>query len=205
MPRVDGESLSGRSILDRYQITISVFLKQMHSIPLDKVEAAAIQQSETVRTVEEQLQFNEDGKTVLFPLMWADGREWVRRLFVPFLEDHTFLDYRPASMNGDLGVYHLLFDRQTNQFNGIIDFGTAGIGDPAQDFGILINQYGESFLPRMSHIYPEIAEYIDRARFYAGRIELEWILRGIREEEDDMFVVHIGRARDAMPVGSSWQ
>ena len=151
---------------------LATFLKQMHTIPLDKVEAAAVQQSETVRTVEEQLQFYEDVKTFLFPLMWADGREWVRRLFVPFLEDHSFLDYRPAFMNGDLGIYHLLFDRQTNQFNGIIDFGTAGIGDPAQDFGILINQYGESFLRRMNHIYPEIVEYIDRARFYAGRIEL---------------------------------
>ena len=76
--------------------------------------------------------------------MWADGREWVHRLFAPFLADHFFLAYEPCFMNGDLGVYHLLFDRQTNQFNGIIDFGTVGIGDPAQDFGLLINQYGES-------------------------------------------------------------
>lgn len=184
---------------------LAMFLKQMHSIPLDKVKAAAIQRSETVRTVAEQRQFYEDVQSVLFPLMWADGREWVRRLYAPFLEDHTFLDYKPAFMNGDLGVYHLLYDRQTNQFNGIIDFGTAGIGDPAQDFGLLINQYGESFLRRMSRTYPEISEQIDRARFYAGKLELEWILRGIRDEANDMFVVHLGRARDVMPVGSEWQ
>ena len=184
---------------------LATFLKQMHSIPMATVEAADIQPSDTVRTVAEQLQFHEDVQTVLFPLMWADGREWVRRHFAPFLADHTFLDYEPAFMNGDLGVYHLLFDRQTNRFNGIIDFGTAGIGDPAQDFGLLINQYGESFLRRMSRIYPEISEQIDRARFYAGKLELEWILRGIREEAKDMFVVHLGRARDVMSVGSSWQ
>ena len=183
---------------------LATFLKQMHSMPMAKVKAAAIQQSETVRTVEEQLQFYQDVQTRLFPLMWADGREWVKRLFAPFLADHTFLEYEPAFMNGDLGVYHLLFDRQTNQFNGIIDFGTAGIGDPAQDFGLLINQYGESFLWRMNRIYPELREHIDRARFYAAKLELEWVLRGIQDEAKDMFVVHLGRARDVMPIGSDW-
>lgn len=178
------------------------FLKQMHSIPMAKIKAADIQQSETVRTVEEQLQFYEDVQTHLFPLMWADGREWVKRLFAPFLADHTFLDYEPAFMNGDLGVYHLLFNQQTKKFNGIIDFGTAGVGDPAQDFGLLVNQYGESFLRRMSRTYPEIRKHVDRARFYAGKVELEWVLRGIQDEAKDMFVVHLGRARDAMPIGS---
>ncbi len=74
-----------------------------------------------------------------------------------------------------MGVYHLLFDRQTNRFNGIIDFGTAGIGDPALDFGIIIKQYGESFLRRMSQTYPEIREHIDRARFFADGNYMESI------------------------------
>ena len=85
-----------------------------------------------------------------------------------------------------------------------LQMGTAGIGDPATDFGIIIKQYGESFLRRMSQTYPEIGEHIDRARFFAGTAEMEWIVRGIQDEAKDMFVVHLGLARDVMPIGSGW-
>ena len=184
--------------------TLAIFMKQMHTIPMDEVKSANVQHSDTVRTVDDRLQFYEEIQEHLFPLMWKDGQEWTRRHFAPFLADHTLLEYEPVFMNGDLAAYHLLFNQQTNTLNGIIDFGTAGIGDPATDFCTIINQYGESFLRRMLHIYPEIQDHIERARFYAGTLELEWILRGIQREEKDMFVVHIGRVRDMLPVGSGW-
>lgn len=183
---------------------LALFLKQMHAIPMSEVKAAQIQRSDTARTVDDWLQFYEDVQKHLFPLMWADGREWVRRHFAPLLADYALLDHTPAFMNGDLATYHLLFDRQTRRFNGVIDFGTAGIGDPAVDFCAIINQYGESFLRRMSRRYPEIAEHIERARFWAGTMELQWVLRGLQNEDKGMLVVHIGRMRDLLPVGSGW-
>jgi len=114
------------------------------------------------------------------------------------------MDHEPIFMNGDLSTYHMLIDRQTNTFNGIIDFGTAGVGDPAADFCTLINQYGESFLRRMSRTYPEIGEHNDRARFWTGTLELQWLLRGLKHGDKTMLVVHVGRVRDVMPIGSGW-
>lgn len=184
--------------------TLATFLEQMHTIPITEVNAANIQRSDTVRTAGDWLQLYEEVQTHLFPLMWADGREWVRRHFAPLLADHSLMDHDPIFMNGDLAPYHLLFDRQINTFTGIIDFGTAGIGDPAADFCTIINQYGESFLRRMSRTYPAIGEHIDRARFWAGTLELQWVLNGIKTRDQGMFVVHIGRIRDMMPVGSAW-
>ena len=183
---------------------LATFLKQMHSIPMTEVRAAHIQRSDTARTIDDWLQLHEDVQEHLCPLMWHDGREWVRRHFAPLLANRTFMDHVPIFMNGDLATYHLLFNRQANTFNGIIDFGTAGIGDPAADFCTLMNQYGESFLRRMSRIYPEIGEHIDRARFWAGTLELQWALRGIKDGNMGMLVVHIGRMRDVQPVGSGW-
>ena len=185
--------------------TLAAFLKQIHSIPMAEVNAANIQRSAAARSIDDWLQFYEDVQEHLFPLMWADGREWVRRHFAPLLADHAFMDHEPRFMIGDLATYHLLFNRQTNKFTGVIDFGAAGIGDPANDFSLIINQYGESFLRRMSRTYPEIREHIARARFGAGTLELEWVLGGIQRGENDMFVVHLGRARDMMPVDSAWQ
>ena len=183
---------------------LGLFLKQIHSIPLSEVEAAGIDRSTTERTADDWLQFYDQIKEHLFPLMWEDGREWVRRHFAPLVEDHSLVHYDPVFMNGDLATYHLLFDRSTNLFKGIIDFGTAGVGDPAVDFATTINQYGESFLRRMSTVYPEVGDHIRRARFRAGTLELQWLLQGILHKDNGMMVVHIGRARDAQPIDSSW-
>ncbi|HRW05874.1 MAG TPA: phosphotransferase [Caldilineaceae bacterium] len=189
---------------DQVAATLGLFLRQMHAIPISAVHAAQIGPSDTVRTIDDWLQLYADVQEHLFPLLWEDGREWVRRHFAPLLADHSLMDHDPCFMNGDLAPYHLLFDRERNTFTGIIDFGTAGIGDPAADFCTMINQYGESFLRRMACVYPEISEHIDRARFWAGTLELQWLLRGLRDGMQDMLVVHIGRKRDLLPIGSGW-
>ncbi|MEM7799017.1 MAG: phosphotransferase [Chloroflexota bacterium] len=183
---------------------LATFLKSLHSIPVADAKRAGIHQSETVRNPENWVQFYADIETHLFPLMWADGREWVRRHFAPFLADHSLWEHEPVFIHGDLATYHLLYDFDAGRFSGVIDFGTAGIGDSAVDFAVMINQYGESFLRRMQRYYPEIKAHITRSRFRAGTLELQWVLSGLKNNANDMFVVHIGRARDVRPVDSGW-
>ncbi len=92
--------------------------------------------------------------------------------------------------------YHVLFDKQKRQINGIIDFGCAGLGDPAIGIGVIINQYGESFLERFYEIYPEVKGYLKRAQFYAGEIEMRWILTGMESGDMSWFAVHVDNAKD---------
>jgi aminoglycoside 2''-phosphotransferase len=98
----------------------------------------------------------------------------------------------------------LLCDPTEGALIGVIDFGTAGTGDPAQDFGMLINMYGESLVRRLSLHYKGIPDLVERARFYAGQLELFWMLGGLRSGNKSWFAVHLGRARDALPIGSGW-
>ncbi len=76
---------------------------------------------------------------------------------------------------------------------GVIDYGTAGVSDPANGWACLINTYGEGFVRRMHQTYP-ILTTIDRARFYAGALELEWALGGVRSQDLSLLLVHLGRA-----------
>ena len=184
---------------------LGVFMAQMHGIPPAEAEAAGVGDSEAGHASADYRRFYAEVEERLFPLMWADGREWVRRLYAPFLADPSLLEYEPRFINGDLATYHLLFDRGRRRLNGVIDFGTAGLGDPAQDLAIVINQYGEAFLRRMRRVCPHIERHIERARFFAGRIELEWVLRGLQNDDPGMFVVHLGRWRDVGRVGSGWE
>ena len=112
------------------------------------------------------------------------------------------MDYEPRLINGDLVPYHIIFDRARSRINGIIDFGTAGIGDAAADFSCIIYNYGESFLSEMTKNYPEIEAAIDRARFWSGTVELQWALAGLRTKNYWWNLVHLGGARDTKPSGS---
>lgn len=133
---------------------------------------------------------------MVYPLMMKHQREWAEDLFDSMLSDRRNFHYQPCLIHGDLGPYHLLFDARISRLNGLIDFGVAGLGDPATDLGNLLQVYGESFVRRLRGQYPEIERYLKRARFYAQAIELEWVLLGLKNGETFWFSAHLGGARD---------
>ncbi len=134
--------------------------------------------------------------THVYPLLLKHQLEWAERLFDSVLQAPASFEYKPALIHGDLAPYHILFDAANNRVSGVIDFGVAGLGDAASDFGSLIGIYGESFVTRMQTTYPDMAKYLPRARFYAQSIELQWALLGIETGEAFWFTAHLGGARD---------
>ena len=135
-------------------------------------------------------------KEKIYPLLQAYQIQWVEDLFNGVLENPESSEYQPALIHGDLASYHILFDDREGRITGIIDFGMAGMGDPASDIGCLISVYGESFVKRMHKSYPDLEKYLPRARFYAQLLELEWVLLGIETGETFWFTAHLGGARD---------
>ncbi len=123
-------------------------------------------------------------------------RVWATELFDWILADERALNYEPCLIHGDLGPYHILCDPAAGRLTGVIDFGTAGQGDPASDLGGLLQIYGEAFVRRMLGVYPEAEVLLPRARFYAEAIELQWVMLGITRGESFWFTAHLGGARD---------
>jgi aminoglycoside 2''-phosphotransferase len=215
---IRGSALQRNDILSLSEIgqeaianQLASYLKQLHGIPLEEVERHGIARSDTNRSHEVWVKLFESVKAELFPLMMPHAREWVVKHFAPLIADERLMDYEPRLINGDTTPYHILFDHQAQKINGIIDFGTAGLGDRAADFACVIYFYGESFLRRMAKFYPEIEEGIERARFWAGALELQWTLSGLRAQGVNArgakwawFTAHLGSARDVMPGGFKW-
>jgi hypothetical protein len=52
---------------------------------------------------------------------------------------------------------------------------------------------------------PAIPAALDRARFVAGMVELQWVLGGMRSNDPTWFACHLGRARDILPFGQLWR
>ena len=132
----------------------------------------------------------------VYPHLLRHQVYWVDTLFRTALDSPGFFDFKPALVHGDLALYHILYSPEENRITGVIDFGVAGLGDPATDLGSLINCYGESLAGKMVNAYPEMEDFLPRARFYAQAIELQWALLGVESGEYYWFTAHIGGARD---------
>ena len=185
---------------------LATFLQQLHAIPLDDVPAPPWQ---AVTPIESRQAVYEKRLAALeqavYPLLWADQKAWIDDLFTPIRDGRVNLDaFTPALIHRDLAVYHMLHDPHSGHLTGVIDYGTTGVGDVAIDWACLINAYGERFVRRIHRYYPISQPTIDRARFFAGALELEWALHGLQSNDRSWFLVHLGRARDSLPLLTPW-
>lgn len=80
----------------------------------------------------------------VFPLLQQHQRDWATEHFETQLADEGNFEYELRMVDTDISPYHVMFDRESKRVSGIIDFGCAGLGDPAIDLGVAITSYGES-------------------------------------------------------------
>jgi aminoglycoside 2''-phosphotransferase len=206
---IEGEALSREILLwlsnplqRRVVEQLGTFLERLNAIPMDVLDNAGVSPSGANRTREDWLGFYEQLEGTLFPHLWRHQRRWVNEHFAPVLKDELDLRFEPALIHGDLATYHVLFDPSAKRLSGVIDFGTAGLGDPATDIATLLHFYGESIVRRIESTYPQLPKLIDRARFWAGTLELQWALAGVLDEDIPMLLAHVGAAKDAQPFGA---
>ena len=135
-------------------------------------------------------------KEKVFPLLMPHVRDAVSDHFNGFLSEERNFDFEPKLVDTDIPPYHIIFDKCAKRINGIIDFGCAGTGDPAVDFGVVLYNYGEGFFKRFLKVYPNAEIYLKRARFYAGAMEVRWLLTGLEQNNNWWFAVHVSGAKD---------
>ena len=182
-PFIHGEPLSQNQLFrldslaqERVIEQLGQFFQQLHSISEDVLAASNIPPSVAERSQKEMLNLYEQVQQIVFPYLWKHQRTWVHEHFEPILSGSLTLDTSSVLIHGDLGCYHILFDPNKQVISGIIDFGTAGIGNPGIDLAALLDNHGEAVLKRMSKYYSEVEKLIDQARFRAGVVWLQWAL-----------------------------
>ena len=175
---------------------LAQFFRELHGILLSDASAHEIPMADALMKYEGWLNVYGRIKEKVFPLLLPHLREWATDHFESYLSDKRNFEYELKVVDTDISPYHILFDKQQKRISGIIDFGCAGLGDPAIDLGVIIYNYGESFLDQIYRVYPEAESYLKRARFYAGAHEVRWLLTGIERNDPWWFAVHVGSAKD---------
>lgn len=178
-----------------YADQLGQFLNELHHLPTENLDWE-IPLTLAPVTMETWLDIYERFNKKVQPLLLPHQIEWADHLFESALNTPDFFDFEPVLIHGDLAPYHILHSEENGHLTAVIDFGLAGLGDPATDLGSLINNYGETLVSTIERTYPDLEKLLPRARFYAQAIELQWVLLGVESGENYWFTSHLGGARD---------
>lgn len=190
---IEGNPLWRKSFLEiknDEQIKVMVsqlvsFLSAMHSISGDS--ASRELQLEARHPREELSELYEKIQHKLFPFMSKESQISVTESFEDFLKEVALANLDLALIHGDFGASNILWNSGTGEISGIIDFGGAGIGDPAYDFAGLLSSYGENFFNRRIDQYPNGKEIAKRVHFFKSTFALQEALHGIENDDRQAF------------------
>ncbi len=175
-------SIEDDEVLQRLATQLAVFLKELHSIPIEVLGTdLPINDSQ-----KEWRKLYTEFREHLFPFMRPDACDEVIKHFETYLNEPGLQAYKPSLRHGDFGTGNILYDWKNQAISGIIDFGFAGLGDPALDIAAAMS-YGESFFARYSMTYPNIESMLGRAHFYRGTYALYEALHGIKHGDEEAF------------------
>ncbi|GIP31981.1 phosphotransferase family protein [Paenibacillus sp. J2TS4] len=174
-------NIQDKNVLNGLATQLSAFLHALHSIPRKQI--AHIFGHETREPGCEIKEWYAKIQNMLYPLMREDAREKVSRMFDAFLAKEKHLNIKQTLIHGDFGASNILWEADCCRISGIIDFGGSGLGDPAYDFAGILASYGEDFLSRCLHLYPDGLELLDRAIFYKKTFALQEALHGVEHND----------------------
>lgn len=150
--------------IDRLAVDLATFLQTLHAIPTQAIDY----QLQPAETQADWSKIFARIRRVVYPHLNAEARDWTGRHFVEFLENADSFAFANVLRHGDFGASNILYSDSARRITGVVDFGHAGVGDPAVDFAGLCVCYGEQFLQRCARVYPGIDRCWERIRFYAG-------------------------------------
>jgi aminoglycoside 2''-phosphotransferase len=125
-------------------------------------------------------------RETLFPHMRPDARQWTKNYFEGYLDDPARHAFTPVLKHGDFGGSNILYDPNTLDITGVIDFGSACLGDPAADAAAL-STYGQAFFGLCLETYPEMGAMRPRADFYRGTFARQEAYYGLRDGDRHAF------------------
>ncbi len=176
------EAIEDETVLDRLAWQIATFMRELHSLSTEALGIDVPLSDGRDAWQDMYQQFRER----LFPYMRTDARAWVTDNFTAFLAEPCHFTYTPVLRHGDFGGSNILYDAETQQISGVIDFSFAAMGDPALD-AAAISTLGDAFLQRISATYPEIEAMHERVQFYKSTYVLQQALYGLRDGDREAF------------------
>jgi aminoglycoside 2''-phosphotransferase len=149
---------------------LGAFVSALHAIPLEEAQRHGVVGRDATSLREAYCGFFAGVRANMLPLFTAPEQAAIVAFWSGYLDDDTCFTFTPTLVHRDLVAEHVLFDPATGHLTGVIDWGDAGIDDPAIDFAGVRRQLGAEFAQQMLAAYhPALdATALRRMDFYAG-------------------------------------
>jgi aminoglycoside 2''-phosphotransferase len=157
------------------------FLVELHTVPVKHF--GDLPQNEKLAEFEE---LYHEIQEHLFPHMNEKTKQKTAVHFETYFNRTDLHTYPVALRHGDFGTGNLLYDPDTLNLTGVIDFGFSGLGDPAVDIAAL-STLGDTFFTYVRDFYPNVDPLLTRARFYKRTFLLYEALYGLKTGNDAIF------------------
>lgn len=183
------QTVTDPKILDSLAQQLAGFLSALHTLPPSVLSGLPLPLQDTRQT---WIDFYDQIRDRLSARMRPQAWDEVQKHFESYLASRENFEFQPALIHGDFGGSNILYMGTESRISGILDFSSAGLGDPASDWAGLLSSYGEEFLQRCRRFAPAIEALIPRIRFYRGTFALQEALFGL--EHDDEAALKAGLA-----------
>jgi aminoglycoside 2''-phosphotransferase len=184
-----GEALSRAEVaalpddaLQRIARQLADFLGVLHQLPLSLLPPGTPIQD----TRDDWAKLFAGFRAQLYPHMRPDARDTVTRDFSAFLDAPAEDTWTPVIRHGDLGSSKVLYDAESGALTGVIDFASAGVGDPAIDLAALMS-WGDRLLAQVLVAWPAAQSLLARAQFYRSTFLLQEAYYGLRDGDQESF------------------
>ena len=204
-PAISGEPLSPDTVTPATETSLAeqlgAFLSALHGFPVaEAVRLGAEGGTAADWRAELGRLYGEVRAHVLPRLADGDERARVEALWEGYLADDATFAFAPALIHRDLGTEHILHD-PAGRLTGVIDWGDASIGDPAQDFIGVYRTLGADFARRVHAHYARRVDstFWRRVRFYAAIVPFFEIIFGSLEGDEGHVAAGLAALRGQMP------
>ena len=146
------------------------FVGALHAVPLEEAQRHGVAGRDAASLREAYRGFFAKVRANMLPLFTVQEQAAIVAFWSGYLDDDACFTFIPTLVHRDLVAEHVLFDPATGHLTGVIDWGDAGIDDPAVDFAGVRRQLGAEFARQMLAAYrPTLdATALQRMDFYAG-------------------------------------
>jgi len=143
------------------------FMQDLHKVALDELELP-VQNASRKKNLP---QLHEAIQMMVFPHLSDAARHRISQQFAEFCDTPRLEETRLVIRHGELAPNNILVDPRQFSITGIIDFGSAGLDDPAFDLGHIAcwgtQAFGDGFVETFLRRYGADQELRERVDFYS--------------------------------------
>ena len=176
--------------------SLAEFLQELHAIPFyeeDKLPEAYLQ-----KELRDWQKLIEEAEQIIYPEAPFAMQQWIidlRQWFEKHSDELEKWAFKKCLIHGDLSTHHIILNKRQTDIKGIVDFGFAGVGDPAIDIAAVLSQLGADNYKKMLSYYPDMESHQFRAKLWTLSTPLWWAIKGIKNSDRSWFFAGLATAK----------